>query len=123
MSIRNVAILILTVYALSGCAETVAFFEKGQARKSNAAVYEAPTPQKEARFKEVLAQTARTVKTDPKYRPIGLSSKEEKAWFATLTYRLWDRQITRRDFIEEASLRYPQRVYEFTRIAETLQSL
>ena len=123
MSIRNVTILILTAYVLSGCAETVAFFEKGQARKSNAFIYETPTPEKKAMFKKVLAQTAKSVKRDPKYRPIGLSSKEEKAWFATLTYRLWDRQITRRDFINEASLRYPQRVYEFVRIAETLQSI
>ena len=123
MKVRGVLSVLATLSLLNGCAQTVAFFEKGQHEKSDTHRYENPTPEKKERFKYDLAEVAKLVKSQPNYRSIGLDSPEEKAWFSTLTYRLWDRQITRHEFITETTRRYPQKTYEFTLIADAFQHI
>ncbi len=75
--------------------------------------YEAPTPQKQQRYQATMIKIASTIKDDKHYRRIALDTPEKKAWFKSLTYRLWDRQITRHQFIAEGLAKYPTHRYEF----------
>jgi hypothetical protein len=83
--------------------------------------YEKPTPQKEAAFRETMIKVALSTQDDAKYRKLALDTPEKKAWFKELMYRLWDRQITRAQFIREGLKKYPDRAYEFNYIANSFQ--
>lgn len=83
--------------------------------------YEKPTPEKSAKFKEIMREVALSTKEDKKYRKIALNTPEKKEWFKTLMYRLWDRQITKSTFISEGLEKYPTRRYEFTFVANGFQ--
>ena len=84
-------------------------------------VYEKPTPQKSAKFKKVMHEVALSTKEDKKYRKIALNTTEKKEWFENIMYRLWDRQITKTQFISEGLKKYPTRKYEFTFVANGFQ--
>ena len=84
-------------------------------------IYELPTPKKESIFKKSMMQIALETRKDPKYKRLALDTSEEKRWFKELLYRLWDRQITRNEFIKMGLERYPDKEYEFRFIAEGLQ--
>jgi hypothetical protein len=84
--------------------------------------YEAPTPAKEARFHSVMTAVAQSTKKDPNYKRLSLDTPEQKIWFKNLMYRLWDRQITRAEFIAEGTSVYPHHKYEFTYIANAFQN-
>jgi hypothetical protein len=77
---------------------------------------------KEAKFHSAMIAVAKSTKTDPRYRKLGLQSHEEKIWFKDLMYKLWDRQITRQDFIRQGVQKYPDHRYEFTYIANAYQN-
>ncbi len=85
------------------------------------APYEKPTPAKSAAFQETMMKVALSTKDDPKYNKIALDTPEKKAWFKNLMYRLWDRQITRNQFITEGLQKYPTRKYEFQFVANGFQ--
>ena len=53
-------------------------------------------------------------------RRITLETAENKTWFKAWTYKLWNREITKREFIAEGLKQYPERRYEFEFIAEGL---
>jgi len=84
--------------------------------------YETPTPAKEAKFHQTMIAVAKSTKLDPNYKKLSLNTPEEKAWFQKLMYRLWDRQITRAQFIAEGVAKYPDHKYEFTYIANAFQN-
>jgi uncharacterized protein YceK len=84
--------------------------------------YKTPTPDKEAKFHSIMITVAKSTKLDPKYKKLSLDSPEEKVWFKKLMYRLWDRQITRAEFIAEGTSKYPHHKYEFTYIANAYQN-
>ena len=75
--------------------------------------YEKPTEHKMALYKKTMRSVASGIKHDAKYRRIALDTPEKKAWFRSLTYRLWDRQITRQQFMAEGLAKYPDHRYEF----------
>lgn len=89
--------------------------------KPKAVKYEKPTPQKSAKFKEVMREVALSTKDDKKYRKITLDTPAKKEWFKNLMYRFWDRQITKNQFISEGLAKYPNRKYEFTFVANGFQ--
>ena len=60
-----------------------------------------------------MRAVAAGIKDDPNYQRLALDTPEKKEWFKTLTYRLWDRQITRQQFVAEGLKRYPHHGYEF----------
>ena len=82
----------------------------------------APAVSKEARFHETMLKIAQSTQTDPNYHRMGLKSDAEKQWFKNLMYRLWNRDITRAQFIREGVKRYPSHKYEFTYIANAFQN-
>ena len=83
--------------------------------------YEKPTEAKLGQFNPVMHKVALSTKKDPKYKKMALTTQEEKEWFHDLMYRLWDRQITKNQFISEGVAKYPTHRYEFTFIANGFQ--
>ena len=75
--------------------------------------YEAPTTEKKEAYEKKMREVASGIKNDPNYQRLALDTPEKKEWFKKLTYRLWDRQITRQQFITEGLKRYPDHGYEF----------
>jgi hypothetical protein len=74
--------------------------------------YEKPTTQKLAQYEKTMRSVASGIKTDPNYHRIVLNSSEKKEWFKSLTYRLWDRQITKEQFMQQGLAKYPSHRYE-----------
>jgi len=69
-----------------------------------------------------MIKVAQSTQADPNYHRMALNTPEEKRWFKNLMYQLWDRQITRKQFIAEGTSRYPDHKYEFTYIANAYQN-
>jgi uncharacterized protein YcfL len=84
-------------------------------------VFEKPTAAKEAKFNSVMHKVALSTRENERYNRMALDTPEKKSWFKTLMYRLWDRQITRKEFITEGLTRYPKHSYEFNYIANGFQ--
>ncbi len=74
--------------------------------------YEEPSNEKKEAYEKTMRKIASGIKDDPNYQRLALNTPEKKEWFKKLTYRLWDRQITRQQFITEGLSRYPNHGYE-----------
>jgi hypothetical protein len=83
-------------------------------------VYQQPTEQKMNAFTPVMTQVALSTREDPSYKKMDILP-EDKQWFKMLMYRLWDRQITRSQFVAEGNAKYPGHQYEFNFIANGFQ--
>lgn len=80
-----------------------------------------PTPSKEKVFKKAMREVALSTRNNSRYTKIELNTPEKKMWFKNLMYLLWDRQITRNDFIAQGLEEYPKHAYEFSFIAQGFQ--
>ncbi len=107
-------LLIIIGFTLSACTGS------NTATPSQTA-YQKPTAVKEAAYHKTMVKVAMSTKESSKYKKMVLDTPEKKAWFKDLMYRLWDRQITRNQFIEEGLKKYPTRHYEFNFIAYGFQ--
>jgi hypothetical protein len=74
--------------------------------------YEKPTAKKLAQYEKTMRSVASGIKNDSTYQRIVLNTAENKHWFKDLTYKLWDRQITRQDFLQQGLAKYPTHQYE-----------
>lgn len=83
--------------------------------------YHKPTAAKSANFHNTMVKVAHSTQYDKKYSKMTLDTPEKKAWFKDLMYRLWDRQITRNQFISEGLVLYPTHRYEFSFVANGFQ--
>jgi len=83
--------------------------------------YTQPTAEKEEAFKKTMYKVAKSTLADERYNKMTLDTPEKKAWFKTLMYRLWDRQITSKQFIAEGLSKYPTHNYEFAFVAHGFQ--
>jgi hypothetical protein len=68
-----------------------------------------------------MRSIALSTQNDPRYNRMALNTPEQKAWFKDLMYKLWDRQITRDEFIAMGLQKYPTHKYEFEFIANGFQ--
>ena len=84
--------------------------------------YLVPTPSKQPIFQKTMIEVAKSTLKDARYKKMALDTPAKKWWFKTLMYRLWDRQMTRNEFITEGLKRYPTKRYEFTFVANGFQS-
>lgn len=115
---RHIILASIATLIFTGCSTP---FGSAQAPKPTRVSYEKPTPAKSAAFQETMMQVALSTRDDAKYNKIALDTPEKKAWFRNLMYRLWDRQITRNQFIAEGLTKYPTREYEFRFVANGFQ--
>jgi len=94
---------------------------KSKPCKNETRTYYPPTPQKQTVFNKEMRRVALSTQNDPRYNRMSLDTPEKKAWFKQLMYRLWDRQITRDEFIAQGIKKYPTHRYEFEFIANGFQ--
>lgn len=105
----------LIAWSFSGCTSSISHLtEPTQSQQ----YYEVPSPKKKAAYEKTMRKVASGIKYDPNYQRIALNTPEKKEWFKKLTYSLWDRQITRQQFVTEGLKRYPHREYEFNFIVK-----
>ena len=122
---RNFIIALFITLGLSGCTSSIDHLiepsapatptQSTQTAQSTSVQYdyEAPSAEKKAAYEKKMREVAAGIKDDPNYQRLALDTPEKKEWFKSLTYRLWDRQITRQQFIAEGLKRYPNHGYEF----------
>ena len=122
---RNFILVAIVALGLSGCTSSIDHLiepnkpsQSSQPSKTTQATsmennYESPSPEKQAAYEKKMRKIASGIKDDPNYQRLELDTPEKKEWFKTLTYRLWDRQITRYQFVSEGLKRYPDHGYEF----------
>ncbi len=81
--------------------------------------YENASEAKTAAFDIKMREVGLSTKNDPNYHsPIKeIKAKNKIDWFNDQMYRLWDRQITRNQYIAEGVSEFPNHKYEFTFIA------
>lgn len=119
----------LIILSFSGCTPTLSTnpeFTSDSGSINNTSPisndFQAPSPEKEDKFKRTMHSVGLNIQNDPAYQRIDFAGKEEKKWFRMLTYRLWDRQITRQQFLSEGTAKYPQHIYEFEFIIAQLSA-
>jgi len=78
--------------------------------------------EKQAAYKGTMKKVGAEIKRDANYKRLDLSTPELKNWFTDITYKLWDGQISRGQFIALGLEKYPDRAYEFEVIANGLLS-
>lgn len=109
------------VLGLSGCTSAIDhLIEPSEPSKTTQTVqttlphndYEEPSVEKQEAYGNTMRKIASGIKDDTNYQRLELDTAEKKEWFKKLTYRLWDRQITRQQFIAEGLRRYPDHGYE-----------
>lgn len=101
--------VILLALSFSGCTSSMNSLTSSTSKTT----YQKPTAAKFELYQKTMMKVASGIKDDPNYNKIALDSPEKKAWFRELTYRLWDRQITRYQFVSEGLEKYPTHKYEF----------
>ena len=122
---RNFIIAASIALGLSGCTSSMDYLldpleptQPSQKVKTVQAMpseydFEEPTAEKKAAYEKKMRTVASGIKNDPNYQRLALDTPEKKELFKKLTYRLWDRQITRQQFVAEGLKRYPDHGYEF----------
>jgi len=117
---RELIVMASVVLGLSGCTSSVDHLmgpSQPVTKRPSQPTYtqqnfEEPTPEKQEAYEKKMIQVAAGIQNDLNYKRLALDTPEKKEWFKTLTYRLWDRQITRQQFIREGLKRYPDHGYE-----------
>ena len=118
---RHFIVTVLAALGFSGCTSSIGHLiepkkptqptQQVQAVQTQS-YYEEPTPEKKEAYEKTMRKIASGIQDDANYQRLSLNTAEKKEWFKKLTYRLWDRQITRQQFIAEGLKRYPNHGYE-----------
>ncbi len=104
----------IALLGLSGCTSATPYLNSTSEKNTVTTThYEKPTPHKTALYQQTMRSVASGIQNDSNYRRIALDTPEKKEWFKQLTYRLWDRQITRQQFMSEGLAKYPTHQHEF----------
>ncbi len=78
--------------------------------------------EKHTEYKSIMRKVDKENKKDASFKRIDLSTPELKNWFADITYKLWDGQMSRGQFIAAGLEKFPDRSYEFETISNGLLS-
>ena len=114
MKYYSLIAIALTLTFIVGCSNSVI-------SKNTSVHYEQPTAKEHIAFKKIMKAVAISTQDDDKYNKMTLDTPRKKAWFKSLMYLLWDRQITRSQFIAKGLSQYPAHKYEFTFVANGFQ--
>lgn len=76
--------------------------------------------QKHAVYRSTMRKVGTDIKQDFSYQKLDLSTPELKNWFTDITYKLWDHQISKNQFIAYGLRKFPAHQYEFNVIANGL---
>ena len=116
----RISIAILTALSFSGCTSSSNLLSSPKIETAPKH-YQKPTPEKQEAYQKTMRNVASGIQNDPNYQRITLDTPEKKAWFKDLTYRLWDRQMTRSEFISEGLRKYPDHRYELNFVSSGFQ--
>jgi len=112
--IKKLTIVTLMGFAFTGCTNPLGSPTPSTSKSPiNTNAYKKATPAKQAAYNNTMRKVASGIKNDPNYNRIALDTPEKKSWFRNLTYRLWDRQISKYQFVAEGLKKYPTHKYEF----------
>ena len=116
-------IIALSIIGFNGCSLTKHHVSPKHKKTNTKSTmnYEKPTKAKSIKFHASMDKVAQSTQSNPNYKKMALNTPQRKAWFKNLMYRLWDRQITRTQFIDEGLKYYPTHRYEFNFIANGFQ--
>ena len=117
-------LIVITCVALSfsGCTSSMnSLMAPSPAPVPKAKQYQQPTAAQSEAYQQTMRKVAGGIQHDPNYKRVALDTPEKKAWFKSLTYRFWDRQISRQQFMSEGLAQYPSHSYEFNFIANGFQ--
>jgi len=110
----------IAILGFSGCTNSGDALLSHKTEKSKKYInYDDAPDYKATAFKTKQQSVGRATQKDPKYksfRPI-LTTAETRSWFTNTMYLLWDRQITRSQYIAQGTAKFPEYKYEFTFIA------
>lgn len=121
---KNKLIILSTSLLLLGCTDPMAMVQPLPVKKTTK--YQPKKVSKIKRVKPVrynipkvkpqeywivMKNVALDTKQDKKYKKMNIP-KSQKEWFRGLTYKLWDRQITKHTFLKEGLQKYPGHRYE-----------
>ncbi len=109
---------ILAALSFTGCSNPMSSLSTPTFTKQS---YQKPSATKSANYHETMMQVALSTRDDAKYNKMILDTAEKKAWFKDLMFRLWDRQITRHQFMAEGLAKYPTHRYEFAFVSNGFQ--
>ena len=120
------SMLLLVGLGLSGCSNNLPTLNSEPSPQQSHQIakpvtYQAPTPHKLEKYQTTMRSIASGIKNDPSYQRLELDTDENKAWFKDLTYRLWDRQMTKETFLAQGLAKYPSHRYEFNFVINGLQ--
>jgi hypothetical protein len=118
---RTLAIITFMGLAFTGCSNPLASLTPSTSTSIKKS-YQKATPAKQTAYNNTMRKVASGIKNDPNYNRIALDTPQKKAWFRDLTYRLWDRQITKYQFISEGLSKYPTHKYEFNFVVRGFNS-
>ncbi len=77
--------------------------------------------EKSSAYSQVMKSVGADVKNNPKYNRMDLKSpNDNRQWFKESTYRLWEGNITKEQFINAGLEKYPNNYYEFSFIASSI---
>lgn len=76
--------------------------------------------QKNDAYKNAMRKVGESIAQDTNYQKLDLSTAELKDWFTDITFKVWDHQITREQFVASGLEKFPNRTYEFNKIAKGL---
>ena len=115
---RNLIIAAVIALGFSGCTSSMDHLISKPAQRTASTTtqshpYVEPRGKKKQAYENTMRKIAAGIQHDPNYQRITLDTPEKKAWFKSLTFRLWDRQITRYTYMSEALAKYPTHRYEF----------
>ena len=81
---------------------------------------QATQAQKNIAYKNAMRKVGSAIKQDMNYQKLDLSTSALKDWFTDITYKLWDHQIDRGQFVAFGLEKFPKHNYEFNLIANGL---
>ena len=114
----TIFVAIIAMIGFTGCSNPISSHTTPTYSKQT---YTKPSATKSANFKNTMTKVALSTKNDANYKKMTLDTPEKKAWFKDLMFRLWDRQITRHQFMAEGLAKYPTHKYEFTFVSNGFQ--
>ncbi len=121
----HISIAIIAALGFSGCTNTLDSLTssntstKSQSYAQGSVAYDNAPDYKIDAFKQEQRRVGLLTKKDANYKSFGsvLTSEESKTWFNNNMFLLWDRQITKQQYIAKGISKLPAYKYEFTFIA------
>ena len=103
---------IASILLATGCASTIAPPD---------GILHTDNPDTLAAYKAQMEHVVSVVDGTPDYKRIPLDTEEQRGWFAELTFKYWDGQITREEFIKKSAARFPDYLASIELVADALK--